>query len=292
MPLLPDDFDPRFHVAVPADQWAHAPLRGDASAEIIGATPAGAWRFRLPRKSPGLSSFARGQRSEHRTHPDTIFIYYVGDGEEHEHGPGHRARVRSLRVERCHDRRVLQGARARGCGRSRGAAARRRRGVRRGRSASQRDRGARLARGPLGLVHRPPGVRRHAVHSLGPLGGRARGACRRAPRYPALARDVRLPGPRRDRRRSPSPRATRGGRPLRGARAPLRSDEPVRAPHAGLRCREDGGYGASGRHSRVPGGLCLPGRVEARAHRAGRRRTPPRGAVLTGHASRRRTLGR
>ena len=74
MPLLPADFDPRFHVCVPEDQWSELPLRGDEPCEVLGATPEGQWRFRLPRRAPGFSSFTRGQRSEHRTHLDTVLI--------------------------------------------------------------------------------------------------------------------------------------------------------------------------------------------------------------------------
>ena len=74
MPLLPADFDTRFHVCVPQDQWSEVPLRGDEPIEILGATPEGAWRFQLPRIAPGFSSFLRGQRAEHRTHLDTILI--------------------------------------------------------------------------------------------------------------------------------------------------------------------------------------------------------------------------
>ena len=74
MPLLPDDFDPRFHIAVPHEQWSPAPLRGDEPIEVLGATPEGAWRFRLPRIAPGFSSFVAGGRREHRTHLDTLLI--------------------------------------------------------------------------------------------------------------------------------------------------------------------------------------------------------------------------
>lgn len=74
MPLPPDDFDPRFHVAVPPDQWSLAPLRGDELCEIHGATPAEVWRFQLPRIAPGFSSIVGGRTQEHRTHLDTILI--------------------------------------------------------------------------------------------------------------------------------------------------------------------------------------------------------------------------
>jgi hypothetical protein len=74
MPLLPDDLDPRFHVAAPPDQWSEAPLRGDEPIEITGATAERMWRFRLPRLVPGFSTVVEGKRTEHRTHLDTILI--------------------------------------------------------------------------------------------------------------------------------------------------------------------------------------------------------------------------
>jgi hypothetical protein len=74
MPLLPRDFDTRFHICVPPDQWSELPLRSDESFEIVGATPEGRWAFQLPRIVPGFSSLAFGKRTEHRTHLDTIVI--------------------------------------------------------------------------------------------------------------------------------------------------------------------------------------------------------------------------
>jgi hypothetical protein len=74
MPLPPDDLDPRFNVTVPHDQWSPAPLRSDVPVEVKGATPEHLWRFQLPRVQPGFSSFALGERREHRTHLDTILI--------------------------------------------------------------------------------------------------------------------------------------------------------------------------------------------------------------------------
>jgi hypothetical protein len=74
MPLPPDDFDPRFHVCVPPDQWSPVPLRGDEPCEIRGATPEGVWRFQLPRIAPGFSSFTKERVQDHRTHLDTLLI--------------------------------------------------------------------------------------------------------------------------------------------------------------------------------------------------------------------------
>lgn len=74
MPLLPDDFDPRFHISVPPDQWSELPLRGDEPVEITGATEEGSWRFQLPRVQPGFSVYIEGKRNDLRTHLDTIVI--------------------------------------------------------------------------------------------------------------------------------------------------------------------------------------------------------------------------
>lgn len=74
MPLLPFDFDPRFHVSAPPDQWSETPLRSDTRIEVLGATDAGHWSFQLPRLSPGFSSYVRGVRSDHHTHLDTILL--------------------------------------------------------------------------------------------------------------------------------------------------------------------------------------------------------------------------
>ncbi|WP_441292253.1 DUF2169 family type VI secretion system accessory protein [Sorangium sp. KYC3313] len=74
-PLLPDDFDPRFNVCVPHDQWAATPLRSDVPIEVTNATPAGVWRFQLPRVEPGFTSQpSSGREASHRTHLDTILV--------------------------------------------------------------------------------------------------------------------------------------------------------------------------------------------------------------------------
>jgi hypothetical protein len=74
MPLLPRDFDPRFNVCVPHDQWSQVPLFGDEPVEVLGATREGVWRFRLPREGLRFSSLQGGARREHRTHLDTVLI--------------------------------------------------------------------------------------------------------------------------------------------------------------------------------------------------------------------------
>lgn len=77
MPLLPVDFDNRYHVCVPEDQWSPAPLRGDEPIEVLGVTPEGLFSCQLPRKAPGFSSLLLGKRQEHRTHLDTVLVNSV-----------------------------------------------------------------------------------------------------------------------------------------------------------------------------------------------------------------------
>lgn len=74
LPLLPEDFDPRYHVTVPPDQWSPVPLRGNEPIEVLGATPEGEWRFELPRLAPAFRSTIGGVQTEHRTHLDTVLI--------------------------------------------------------------------------------------------------------------------------------------------------------------------------------------------------------------------------
>jgi hypothetical protein len=74
MPLLPEDFDTRYHIAVPHDQWSPKPLRSDEPIGITGATSEGVWRFRLPRVHPGFTSKGPAGVATHPTHLDTILI--------------------------------------------------------------------------------------------------------------------------------------------------------------------------------------------------------------------------
>lgn len=74
MPLLPLDFDPRFNVSVPPDQWSPTPLAGDEPIELVGATDDHGWTIALPRETLAFSSRADGVRREHPTHLDTIVL--------------------------------------------------------------------------------------------------------------------------------------------------------------------------------------------------------------------------
>jgi hypothetical protein len=56
-PLRPVDFDPRHNCVAHPDLRSPTPLVGDEPVEVLGATPGGVWRFKLPRHAP--SFFAR-----------------------------------------------------------------------------------------------------------------------------------------------------------------------------------------------------------------------------------------
>lgn len=89
-PVRPLDFDPRHNSCAPDDQWLETPLVGDEAVEVLGASPEGALRFRLPRYSPVFHSTVRGQSFEHETHLDTMLI----DADERTVEMVWRARVR------------------------------------------------------------------------------------------------------------------------------------------------------------------------------------------------------
>jgi len=73
-PLLPLDFDPRHNSCAPPDQWLETPLQGDEAVEVLGASPEGALRFRLPRYAPVFHATIRGRTHEPATHLDTFLI--------------------------------------------------------------------------------------------------------------------------------------------------------------------------------------------------------------------------
>jgi hypothetical protein len=73
-PVPPKDFDPRYNCAGHPDLWSETPLRGDEPIEILGATPEGAWRFRLPYYAPAFHVTIDGEEETYDTHLDTILI--------------------------------------------------------------------------------------------------------------------------------------------------------------------------------------------------------------------------
>lgn len=51
-PLLPDDFDTRFHQVAPADQILAGYVKGGEEVRVVGATPEKSWDFSLPTMAP------------------------------------------------------------------------------------------------------------------------------------------------------------------------------------------------------------------------------------------------
>lgn len=73
-PVLPADFDTRHNCVAPPGLWSATPLLGNEPVEVVGATPEGVWRFRLPPYEPSFASVIQGVRREHETHLDTFLI--------------------------------------------------------------------------------------------------------------------------------------------------------------------------------------------------------------------------
>ena len=73
-PVAPKDFDTRFNCCGHPDLWSETPLRGDEPIEVIGATPEGEWRFRLPYYEPCFYVHIDGVSERYATHLDTLLI--------------------------------------------------------------------------------------------------------------------------------------------------------------------------------------------------------------------------
>lgn len=77
-PLLPEDFDPRFHMCAPLDQQHVPHLRGGVPIELVNLTPGGVLRFALPKIYLAFRTrFAvrRGERQqEHRAKLETVVL--------------------------------------------------------------------------------------------------------------------------------------------------------------------------------------------------------------------------
>lgn len=73
-PLLPDDYNPLFASCAPADQRTSTPLRGGEAVELLGVTPAGAWRFNLPKIYLAYATYFGRRREEHRGHLVTVLL--------------------------------------------------------------------------------------------------------------------------------------------------------------------------------------------------------------------------
>ena len=75
LPLLPEDFDERFHQCAPVDQQVPGLLRGGEQVELHNLNLGGFLRFSLPRVTLGLqTSFDDGERRDHRAVLHTVAI--------------------------------------------------------------------------------------------------------------------------------------------------------------------------------------------------------------------------
>lgn len=75
LPLLPDDFDERFHQCAPLDQQVPGFLRGGEEVELRNMTPRGTTRFRLPRVTLNIQTqFDDGDHRDHRAVLHTVAI--------------------------------------------------------------------------------------------------------------------------------------------------------------------------------------------------------------------------
>lgn len=73
-PLLPEDFDPRFFMAAPADQQVLEHLRGGEDVELSQLHPAGLLRFRVPRHWFVFTSRFGRKEVEHRARLVSVVI--------------------------------------------------------------------------------------------------------------------------------------------------------------------------------------------------------------------------
>ncbi len=73
-PVPPRDFDLRYNVDAHPDLFSATPLQGDEPIEVVGATPEGAWRFRLPLYQPRFHVLQDNAWTERPTKLDTIFV--------------------------------------------------------------------------------------------------------------------------------------------------------------------------------------------------------------------------
>jgi hypothetical protein len=74
MPILPEDFDARFHHAAPADQITPKYLKGGEKVELVGLTEEGELEFTLPVLRPALSCRLRARFENPPVVMDTVEI--------------------------------------------------------------------------------------------------------------------------------------------------------------------------------------------------------------------------
>jgi hypothetical protein len=73
-PLLPEDFDPRFHQGAPTDQVTTQPLRGGERVTLTNVSPEGRLSFELPRSTIEVEATIKGTASVHAAALDTVVI--------------------------------------------------------------------------------------------------------------------------------------------------------------------------------------------------------------------------
>jgi hypothetical protein len=73
-PIRPLDYDPRHACVSEPDLFSPEPIAGDEPVEVLGATPEGVWRFKLPRVAPLVTFETSGGIIEQRPRPDTYLI--------------------------------------------------------------------------------------------------------------------------------------------------------------------------------------------------------------------------
>lgn len=73
-PLMPLDFDPRYHQYAPADQQFDPQLRGGEIIELINMSPSGYLRVEVPRHHFGFRTTFKRRDAHHRSYVDSVII--------------------------------------------------------------------------------------------------------------------------------------------------------------------------------------------------------------------------
>jgi hypothetical protein len=75
VPLLPLDFDERYHQLAPPPLIAPSPLKGGEPVELVNLSEEGPLKFNLPRLSYVVGVATRGAMTEHRPMLDTVLLF-------------------------------------------------------------------------------------------------------------------------------------------------------------------------------------------------------------------------
>jgi hypothetical protein len=74
MPLLPDDYDPRFAMSAPADQQTTSPMRGGERIGVTNMNPEGALIFELPVVPLRFATAIRSREHEHAAQISSVVV--------------------------------------------------------------------------------------------------------------------------------------------------------------------------------------------------------------------------